>query len=134
MFTDGGCKPNPGRGSIGIVILDQDGQELECFCSSIDGESTSNQAEYKALIKGLDLAAKHCRFEVYCWLDSTLILKQLKAEYRLRNPELRKLWHEVINKERPFEKVVYQYADDSNPNIKKAHRLAKQARSNARFT
>jgi len=123
VYSDGGCRGNPGNGAIGGLILDQSNKPLEEYKEYI-GHCTNNQAEYKALIKGLDLAAKHCRNEVYCYTDSELVVKQLKGIYRLKNDTLRNLYHEVKDKERPFKRVVYSYMSDKDQRIQKAHNLA----------
>ena len=126
LYTDGACRPNPGSGSIGVLLLDQDDQELESHCDNI-GYSTNNRAEYHALIKGLDLAARHCRKTIYCFLDSDIVIKQLNGVWRLKDDELRKLSHAVKDKERPFERVVYTHAERSSQYMKRADALSKQA-------
>ena len=56
VYTDGGCRGNPGAGAIGIVLLDGSNNELHTHAECI-GETTNNRAEYMALIKGLKLCA-----------------------------------------------------------------------------
>ena len=68
LFTDGGSRGNPGPGAIGLLILDERNNEIDSFKECI-GHTTNNRAEYQALIKGLDLAARHTRDKVYCYLD-----------------------------------------------------------------
>ncbi|MBA7555081.1 Ribonuclease H [subsurface metagenome] len=74
VYTDGACSCNSGPGAIGIVILDENNQELKTYHECI-GETTSNRAEYQALIKALDLAAGICRRKVICFSDSQLMIK-----------------------------------------------------------
>ena len=69
LCTDGGCRGNPGPGDIGYIILDENNNELESHAECV-GETTNNRAEYLALIKGFDCAARHTRGTVYCFLDS----------------------------------------------------------------
>lgn len=88
---------------------------------------TNNQAEYRALIKALDLAAKYCRNEVYCFLDSELVIRQMNGLYRLRDDKLRELYHKVKDVERPFKRVLYTHIPDTGLHIKKAHKLAHRA-------
>ncbi len=126
IYSDGACKGNPGTGAIGVLILDQSNNPLEEYKECI-GHCTNNQAEYKALIKGLDLAAKHSRNKVYCYTDSELAVKQINGTYRLKNDVLRGLYHEVKDKERPFKSVAYSYMSDNDQRIKKAHKLAHDA-------
>lgn len=122
LFTDGGCRGNPGPGAIGVLILDGDNNELFTFAECI-GNATNNRAEYRALIKGLDLCAKYTRRRVVCHSDSELLINQMNGVYRLNNDELRALWHKVKDVERAFEEVVYQHFRRTNQFIKKADRL-----------
>ena len=128
LYTDGACSGNPGPGAIGIILLDENNQEIDAYAECI-GHTTNNRAEYRALIKGLDLAAKHCRKTVICFLDSDVVVKQLNGDYRLKNDELRRLFHEVKDKERAFERVVYNHTHRSNHYIRKADSLTRQALS-----
>ena len=128
LYTDGACSGNPGPGAIGIVILDEQNQELETHKECL-GHTTNNRAEYHALIKGLDIAAKHCRKKVLCFLDSDIVVKQLNGQYRLKNDELRKLFHAVKDKERAFEEVIYTHVHRTNSFIKRADSLTKLALS-----
>ena len=43
VYTDGACSCNPGPGSIAVVIIDENGQEVANHKECI-GETTSNQA------------------------------------------------------------------------------------------
>jgi len=126
LYTDGGCRGNPGPGAIAFRILDENNNELES-CHECIGETTNNRAEYRALIKGLECAAKHTRGVVNCYLDSELVIKQVIGSFRLKNDELRALFYKVKEKESSFEKVTYQYLKRTNPFIKKVDLLINQA-------
>src|SRR4030042_3125990 len=118
LYTDGACSKNPGPGSIGVLLLENSCNELEIFKEPIC-HTTNNRAEYRALIKGLDLAAKHCRHTVYCYLDSELVVKQLNGVFRLKNDELRDLFHKVKDLERAFRRVEYNHVARENSNIRR---------------
>lgn len=126
LYTDGGCRGNPGPGAIGYIILDENNNELESHSECV-GETTNNRAEYLALIKGLDCVAGHTRGTVYCFLDSQLVIHQMTGFWRLKKVELRSLFQEVKNKERAFNDVRYQHLRNTNPKIKRVDRLVKQA-------
>ncbi|HEY5936278.1 MAG TPA: ribonuclease H [Kofleriaceae bacterium] len=51
VWTDGGCRPNPGPGGLGVVIVDN-GTQREI--SEFLGESTNNIAELTAILRGLE--------------------------------------------------------------------------------
>jgi len=126
LYTDGGCRGNPGPGAIGILIMDSDRNELRTYAGCV-GQTTNNRAEYLALIKGLNLCSKHTRGRVVCYLDSELVVKQLTGDYRLKNDELRELFHQVKDRERVFSSVVYQHVFRNNQYIQKVDRLLNNA-------
>jgi len=126
LFTDGGCRGNPGPGAIGMIILDVDNTELHTHAECI-GNTTNNRAEYHALIKGLRLCAKYTRGRVTCYLDSELVVRQMNGVYRLKNEELLALFQKVKDLERVFTEVIYQHVNRTNQFIKKADRLLNEA-------
>jgi ribonuclease HI len=126
LYTDGGCRGNPGPGAIGVLILDASNQVIEEYKSCI-GETTNNRAEYQALIKGLDLCAKHTRGTVHCFLDSELVVKQLHGGYRLKNEDLRALFFKVKEREQLFKEVIYQHVRREHKFIKEADRMVNEA-------
>ena len=126
LFTDGGCRGNPGPGAIGILITDGHEISLKSISKCI-GQTTNNRAEYEALIVGLDMCAKYTRGTVTCFSDSALLVKQMNGVWRLKNDQLRQLWHKVTNHSRVFERVIYQHVKRTNPMIVKADRLVNYA-------
>ncbi len=57
-YTDGGARNNPGPAGIGVVLYDENKKIIETYKEYI-GEATNNQAEYRALVKALELAEKY---------------------------------------------------------------------------
>jgi ribonuclease HI len=51
VYTDGGCRPNPGPGGWGVVILGDDGEPVEM--SGSEAEATNNRMELQAAIEAL---------------------------------------------------------------------------------
>ena len=92
--TDGGSRNNPGPAGIGVVISDESGTVLETYKEYI-GEETNNVAEYRALIMGLHRAKKHHPDEIECRLDSELVVKQVKGEYKAKDLAMKALLDEV---------------------------------------
>lgn len=107
IYTDGGARGNPGPAAIGGVIV-KGGQTVEEFSHFI-GEKTNNQAEYAALLAGLERAAKHTDVDVKAVLDSELVVKQLQGEYKVKSPELKKLVPQVRHLEERFKSVTYEH-------------------------
>ncbi len=93
---------------IGIVIKNDENVVLmkyKEFLSNI----TSNQAEYKALIKALKIC-KEMKFKVVkVFSHSELIINQLKGIYKVKNRYLLELFKEVKILEEFFNKVKYYH-------------------------
>ena len=96
VYTDGGSRGNPGPAAIGIVFFDENKNKIAEYKECI-GECTNNQAEYKALIKALELATAHCRRTIRCFLDSELVVKQMRREYKVKNKDLAPLFIKAYN-------------------------------------
>lgn len=94
LFTDGGARGNPGPGAIGVVLKNEAG-EIVYEASQYIGPSTNNEAEYKALIHGLEVAKDKNPGTLACFLDSELVVKQLNGEYRVKNDKLKMLFDNV---------------------------------------
>jgi len=101
IYTDGGAQPNPGPAGTGIVILDESGAVIFEASHSI-GHATNNQAEYKAVITGLQEAARLQAEHVQLRSDSELLVRQLNGEYRVRNPGLKPLFEQTQHLMRAF--------------------------------
>jgi len=83
-YTDGGSRGNPGLSAIGVLVCNEKG-EILVEHSEVLGEATNNIAEYRALIEGLRRAKELGGTELHCFLDSELVVKQLRGEYKLKN-------------------------------------------------
>ena len=91
IFCDGASRGNPGPSGIGYVILDPSGKSLK-EGSDFLGIRTNNQAEYYAAIRALEEAIELDAEEIELYTDSDLLVKQLKGEYQVRDPELKTLY------------------------------------------
>jgi ribonuclease HI len=94
LFTDGGARGNPGPAAIGAVLYDEQKQEVAHIKKYI-GNTTNNQAEYRALLAGLELALKHGITSIHCYLDSELVVKQIQGLYKVKEVSLKPLADEV---------------------------------------
>jgi len=101
--TDGGSRGNPGPAGIGAVLSDEKGNIAKEISECI-GNATNNQAEYKALVCALEEAKKLKADEVNILMDSELIVKQLKQEYKVKNKDLAPLFVKVWNLLNEFSK------------------------------
>lgn len=94
IYADGAARGNPGPAGIGVVIEDGRGRVLK-EVSQFVGQKTNNQAEYMAVIQGLEEAAEYQADAVLIRLDSTLVVRQLKGEYNIESPLLKPLMSQV---------------------------------------
>ncbi len=105
IYTDGGARGNPGEAGIGIVIESPEGEVIREISQFI-GKQTNNVAEYKALSRALEAALDMEIKAVTCYLDSELVVKQIKGEYKVKNEGLIPLYQMImplINKFDQFE-------------------------------
>lgn len=108
MFADGGSRGNPGPAASGAVLFDEQ-QQVLAEVSAYLGVTTNNQAEYHAIViglqKALDLGVNH--LDVF--LDSELAVKQLNGEYKVKNPGLAKKFIEVHNLRSQFSHITFSH-------------------------
>jgi ribonuclease H / adenosylcobalamin/alpha-ribazole phosphatase len=90
LSTDGGARGNPGPAAFGYVLEAEDGTVLAAHGEKI-GVATNNVAEYRALVAGLEKAAEVGVDELEVVSDSELLVKQMRGEYKVKNPALREL-------------------------------------------
>ena len=90
LYADGGARGNPGPAGIGVVITDDSGAVIGEIARGI-GEATNNVAEYSALIAGLELALESGITELDVYMDSELVVSQMKGEWKIKNDRLRAL-------------------------------------------
>lgn len=124
IFTDGGARGNPGPAGIGAVLYDED-KKVVAEISRFLGVATNNQAEYKALISALNKATDLGAKDIECYLDSELVVKQLKREYKVKSPELAPLFLDVHNLSLNFKHISYTHIPREKN--KEADRLANEA-------
>ncbi len=101
--VDGGARGNPGPAAIAAVVQDGGGEVLEERGERI-GKATNNVAEYRALLLGIERAAALGAKELELVGDSELVVRQVKGEYKVKDPNMRKLHAEVKRALAPFER------------------------------
>ncbi|ADD68514.1 ribonuclease H [Denitrovibrio acetiphilus DSM 12809] len=86
IFSDGACRGNPGPAGCGYIIY-ADGQEIASGTKFI-GTATNNLAEYNALLVAAKDPILNQFDKLNFYLDSELVVKQMKGEYKLKNEGL----------------------------------------------
>lgn len=100
IHTDGGARGNPGPAAIGVVIDDPISKKEY---GEYIGETTNNEAEYRAVIfalkklKSLIGSTKCAESSVELLLDSELVVKQLNKEYKLKDKNIQNFFIEIWN-------------------------------------
>lgn len=108
LFGDGGSRGNPGPSASGYVILDMEDNVLADEGVYL-GVTTNNQAEYTSLKLGLEECLKMGVREVQVYMDSLLVVNQMKGIFKVKN---RDLWpiHDAIKKlAEKFEHVSFSH-------------------------
>lgn len=123
VFTDGAARGNPGHAGIGIVIYDMNDFIIRTYKEYL-GETTNNQAEYRALLKSLDLIKKleaniEVNFDsIEFYSDSELLVKQINFDYHTRDFDLAVLnskFHVLAKKlKKPFSIIHIERAKNKN--------------------
>jgi len=107
IFTDGGARGNPGPAASGVVIKTADGKVIEAFGRYL-GETTNNQAEYKAILFALREAKKYSPKRIQFFMDSELAMKQLNGIYKMKNQDLKIIFDEIKQLATQYE-TTYQH-------------------------
>ena len=122
VFTDGASRGNPGLASYGFAVYNQD-KEILYEEGKYIGITTNNVAEYRALIEGLKRAHELKANEVECYLDSELVVKQLRGEYKLKHYNMQKLFDDVRKVEKEFKRVSYIHLRREENHMPRADQL-----------
>ena len=107
LHTDGGARGNPGPAGIGAVLRTDD--EVIGEVAQAIGITTNNVAEYKALIAGLELALERGVTEIDIFMDSKLVVMQLRGEWKIKKADLRPLALRANHLMNKFEKATIQH-------------------------
>ena len=128
IFTDGGARGNPGPAAIGVQFLDEEKEVLGELSETI-GEATNNVAEYSAVKRALEhlpqIFEDTKAVQVAFFLDSQLVERQLKGEYKIKDQNLKEYADAIKVLERECASVVYNHVP-RNEN-KEADRLVNEA-------
>jgi ribonuclease HI len=90
-YIDGGARGNPGPAGYGVRIQSADGTVLDELHGAL-GIATNNVAEYNGLLAALRWAVENNVSRVQIRADSELLVKQMRGEYKVKNPGLQPLY------------------------------------------
>lgn len=124
--VDGCSRSNPGASAIGAIFQDADGTVLKEIAKPI-GVATNNEAEYRAVILALELAAEFTSHKVEIRTDSQLVANQLNKRWRCVQPNLQALGDRCRQLALRYENVEFVWVTRSNKLAMSADRLANSA-------
>lgn len=91
---DGASKGNPGKAGAAAVLREGEGSVVSCIREGL-GTATSNVAEYRALILGMNYALKKGFKHIQVQGDSILICMQVQDLWKTKNENMVALHKEV---------------------------------------
>ena len=102
MYTDGGARGNPGPAGAGVFIYNDKGEIIRKAHLFL-GKMTNNEAEYQAVLLGLDTLKKVFgkektrELDIEIRMDSELVGKQLRHEYQVKEAKMVPLFMKIHN-------------------------------------
>lgn len=108
IYCDGSSRGNPGPAAIGVSFQNNDGIEFFSLSEKI-GTATNNVAEWQALYRGMEEAIKQNLQKIRFRLDSELVVKQMKGEYKVKNKDLLVFKNKCESLKSSFQNFEIQY-------------------------
>lgn len=108
LYTDGGSRGNPGPSATGYVVLSPDDEIIEKGSRYL-GITTNNQAEYAALVDGLERCAQLGVENLEVYMDSLLIVNQVNGLFKVKNAELMPLYESVRKITNSFDSISFSH-------------------------
>jgi ribonuclease HI len=124
LYVDGAASEE-GCGA-GLLLQSPNGNEF-AYALRFDFKATNNEAEYEALVAGLNLAQRMRAQRLKVHSDSQIVIQQVKGTYEARDARLKKYFDLVQRLVTEFEVVEYYQIPRSQN--KKADALSKLASS-----
>jgi ribonuclease HI len=107
IYCDGASRGNPGPASIGVSIIFN--KTEIAFLSEKIGKTTNNVAEWISLLKALEKCKELENKNLLIYMDSELVVKQFKGEYKTRHPDLILLKEKVFKLKPFFESIEIRH-------------------------
>jgi ribonuclease HI len=124
---DGGSRGNPGPAGFGVVVRSADDGTALVTSGRFIGTATNNVAEWRGLIYGLERARELGARELVVRGDSQLVIRQMKGEYRVKQPHLKPLHDRAMSLARCFNRLHLEHNTRDHNEL--ADRLANLAMS-----
>nr|XP_025678255.1 uncharacterized protein LOC112778105 [Arachis hypogaea] len=106
LYFDGSC--HKGGVGIGILIISPSGEPSK-FLFELNYSCSNNEAEYEALIMGLELLLERGVKNVEIFEDSQLVVRQVSLEYRCVSENLRKYFNVATELLSKFDNIIVRH-------------------------
>jgi ribonuclease HI len=121
IYSDGGARGNPGPSAYAIVVT-KDGKTVHEH-SEFLGERTNNYAEYRGLLAAITKAIELGADDVEFVMDSELVIKQMRGEYKVKSENIRDLHMDAKALASLIPNVRFTHVKRENPMIGRADAL-----------
>ena len=121
VYSDGGSRGNPGHAAYAIVVCS--GADVIFEKSEYIGTETNNVAEYRGLIAGIAKAIDLGADDVEFVMDSELVIRQMRGEYKVKSPNIFDLHHDARSLVSSIRKVKFTHVKRENKMISRADAL-----------
>lgn len=108
LYGDGGSRGNPGPSASGYVLMDMNDNILKKSGVYL-GVTTNNQAEYQSLRLGLEEAYKMGAQKVNVFMDSLLVINQMKGVFKVKNRDLWPIYESIKDQLAKFKEVTFTH-------------------------
>ena len=98
FHIDGGSRGNPGPAACAVIGQDTATEKTIHEAGYFIGNATNNVAEYRALLRALDLAIEIGASAVSVVSDSELMVRQVTGAYKVKSDDLKPLYDQVQKK------------------------------------
>jgi len=125
LYSDGGSRGNPGPAAYAFIATDEEGKVLKKGARYL-GVMTNNEAEYLGLLAALQTAESLQATSIVMTMDSELVVKQVRGEYRMKAEHLAPLLKEVRNLISKFSEFRIQHVRREHPMIVQADKMVNE--------
>jgi ribonuclease HI len=108
LYADGGSRGNPGPSAAGFVVTDMQDAVLHIDNKYL-GITTNNQAEYHAVLAGMEWCRAKGVQEIHIYLDSLLVVNQMKGIFKVKNRDLWSLYESSLVISKEFRKITFSH-------------------------
>lgn len=122
LFVDGAARGNPGPAGVGIYLKKD--SEVLLKDKEYIGNKTNNEAEYFALVLGLEKASQYGK-RIKVTSDSELLVNQVNGTYKVKQLHLKDLLLQVREKITLFD--LFEITHSARENNREADKLANEA-------